>query len=198
LVPPPRPRFLLIHRERWKPGREAEYRALEEDTARIQARLGCPHPYLAIESLTEPKEIWFFNGFETSEEWHGIGRAYQRNAPLMAALQPNSDRKRELILPPVSCLARRRDDLSRGEPWSLGSGRFLVITVSTGEQRAEATAFQAPDGTRFFIAAAATRPEAEAAAARAAPEPTVFAVRPDYSFPAPQWVASDPAAWGTG
>jgi hypothetical protein len=58
--PPP---ILQIAREPLKPGREAAYRNVEEDTARQSAKLGCPHPYLGVESLSGPKEIWWFNGY---------------------------------------------------------------------------------------------------------------------------------------
>ena len=51
------PQILQIHREALKPGSEAVYQDIEEDTARLQAKLGCPHPYLAIESLTGSKEV---------------------------------------------------------------------------------------------------------------------------------------------
>lgn len=56
------PQILQIHREALKPGTDAAYREIEEDTARICRELKCPHPYLAIESLTGPHEVWYFNG----------------------------------------------------------------------------------------------------------------------------------------
>jgi len=53
LVAPERPPVILqIYREPLKPGRDAVYRAIEEETARVCATLECPHPHLAIESLT--------------------------------------------------------------------------------------------------------------------------------------------------
>src|SRR5580704_14754908 len=60
--------ILLIAREPLVAGRENEYREIEEETARLSAKLGCPHPCLAMESLTGPKEIWWFNGFDSSED----------------------------------------------------------------------------------------------------------------------------------
>ncbi len=56
------PQILQIHREGLKPGSEVAYREVEENAARICAELRGPHPYLAIESLTGSKEVWFFNG----------------------------------------------------------------------------------------------------------------------------------------
>ena len=54
-VPMPSP-ILLIAREPLVAGRENAYREIEEETARLSASFGCPHPYLAMESLTGPKE----------------------------------------------------------------------------------------------------------------------------------------------
>src|SRR5258708_1454539 len=78
-VPMPSP-ILLIAREPLVAGRENAYREIEEETARLSARLGCPHPYLAMESLTGPKEIWWFNGFDSPEDQRQVAEAYERNA----------------------------------------------------------------------------------------------------------------------
>src|SRR5271170_5189038 len=89
-TPPP---ILFIAREPLVAGGENAYREIEEETARLSSRLGCPHPYLAMESLTGPKEIWWFNGFDSPEEQRQVAEAYQTNAPFSAALKKNSDRK---------------------------------------------------------------------------------------------------------
>ena len=78
--------ILQIHRELLRPGREAAYQEIEEDTARIYGRLGCPHPYLTIEALTGSKEVWFFNGYDSLAESERVVKAYSENSPLMAAL----------------------------------------------------------------------------------------------------------------
>ena len=189
------PKFLLIHRERLKPGAEAAYTEIEEDTARIQRRLGCPHPYLGAESLGRPKQVWFFNGYESRQEWDRILAAYAGNEPLMAALKANSIRKARLIHSPLSVLARHRADLDRRAPWTLGVGRFLVITLTKQEPKRAGTTFEAGDGTRFVITPARTRAQAAAAAARAGRQTTVLAVRPSYSSAAPTWIDRDPAFW---
>lgn len=53
------PKILQVFREPLKPHVEAEYDRIESDTARTCAKLRCPHPYLGIESLTGPKEVWW-------------------------------------------------------------------------------------------------------------------------------------------
>src|SRR5215510_1992263 len=89
-APPP---ILLIAREPLVAGHENAYREIEEETARLSAKLGCPHPYLAMESVARPKEIWWFNGFDSLQDQRQVAEAYEKNAPFFAALKKNSDRK---------------------------------------------------------------------------------------------------------
>jgi hypothetical protein len=189
------PRILQIHREPLRPGCEAAYGELEADTARICAELGCPHPYLGIEALTGPKEVWFFNGYGSLAEQKQVVDAYARNTTLIAALEKNSRRKAPLTAEPVGLFANYRQDLSGGTPWSLGQGRFLVITVTKSNRQIEGTVFEASDGTRFIMKPAQTREEADAAAALAGPESNIFAIRPAWSFPAKVWIAADSEFW---
>jgi hypothetical protein len=81
------PEILQIHCERLKPGAEAAYSEVESRITRRCAELGCPHPYLGVESLTEPREVWFFNGYSSEAEKNSVEEAYLRNAPLMEALR---------------------------------------------------------------------------------------------------------------
>jgi hypothetical protein len=193
---PQPPRILQIHREPLRPGSEAAYGEIETDTVRLCAKLGGPHPYLGLEALTGPKEVWFFNGYATADEKQQVADAYTRNAPLMAALGKNSKRKATLTGTPINVFANCRPDLTRGVPWLLGQGRFLVIAVSREPSRMDGTVFEAEDGTLFVVRPAATRVEADAKAAVAGPDAIVFAVRPEWSVPSKEWVAFDPQFWG--
>jgi hypothetical protein len=190
--PPP---LLQIYREPLQPGSEAAYRENEGETARLCAELKCPHAYLGIESLTGPKEVWYFNGYQTEEEKKQVADDYARNAPLMAALERSGRRKASLTGTHADVLARHRADLSRGVPWVLGRGRFLVITMMKGDPEVRGSVFEAEDGTRFVFLPARTQGEAEAAAAAAGPETRVFAVRPEWSHPSEGWMAADPDFW---
>jgi hypothetical protein len=189
------PAILQIFREPLKPGGEADYRVIEEETARLAVELQCPHPYLAAESLTGPKEVWWFNGFESQDEVKQVEADYRNNPALMAELQRSSERKSALTLPPIDVFANHRPDASRGRPWSIGEGRFLVITRAQGHRAIDGTVFEAPDGTRFTVTAAWTREEAESKAAAAGQDTHVFALRPKWSMPAAEWVAADPEFW---
>jgi hypothetical protein len=189
------PHILQVYRERLKPGSEAAYHAIEEDTARIAAALGCPHPYLGAESVTGAREVWWFNGYASSAEQTQVYDEYAKNTRLTAALQQNSKRKAILTLEPVEVFARYRPDLTVGNPWILGRGRFLVITVTKNDRRVTGTVFEGPDGTRFIVTSVQTREHADAAKALAGPESIILAVRPSWSFPAEEWIAGDSEFW---
>jgi hypothetical protein len=190
--PPP---LLQIVREPLKPGAEAAFNTIEEERARISATLGCPHPYLGAESLTGPKEVWWFNGYQSSTERQQVYDAYAKNAPLMAAFQKSAKPKADLTLKPIEVFASYRPDRSEGTPWLLGHGRYLVITMVDRTTRLTGTVFEGTDGTHLVVRSAETREEAEAAKVSAGQETTVLAIRPSWSFPAAEWIAADPEFW---
>jgi hypothetical protein len=188
------PQILQIVREPIKPGQEEAYRAVEEETARISAAQGCPHPYLAAESLTGPTEIWWFNGYQSRGEQQQVADAYAKNAPLLSSLQRQSARKSVLTMKPIEMSATYRPDLSGGTPWTVGSGRFLVITETARPGTREGTVFEMPDRTLLVIRSAHTR---DAASRLVEPGSAVLEVRPTFSFPAPEWIVSDAPFWRT-
>jgi hypothetical protein len=187
--------LLQIVREPWRPGSDAAFAAIEEERARISVTLGCPHPYLGAESLTGPKEAWWFNGYQSSAERQQVYDAYATNAPLMAAFQHSVAPKAALTLPPIEIFATYRPEWSEGAPWLLGHGRYLVVTVTSRAARRVGTVFEAADGTSVVITAANTRDDADAARNVAGHDTTVLAVRPSWSFPAAVWIAADPEFW---
>jgi hypothetical protein len=125
-------------------GRENAYREIEEETARLSASLGCPHPYLAMESLTGPKEIWWFNGFDSPEDQRQVAEAYQKNTPFSAALKKNSDRKAPVTGKVIEVVAQYRSDLTSGIRWVFGHGHFLAIAVSKDRPSRAGTFFKQP------------------------------------------------------
>ncbi|HEY7444418.1 MAG TPA: hypothetical protein VH701_18445 [Vicinamibacterales bacterium] len=189
------PLLLQIVREPLKPGAEAAFNAIEEERARVSATLGCPHPYLGAESVTEPKEVWWFNGYQSSTERQQVYDAYAKNTPLMAAFQKSAKPKANLTLKPIEVFASYRPDRSEGTGWTLGHGRYLVFTKIDCTARLVGTIFEDLDGTSFLVRAAETREEAEAARLSAGQDTTVLAIRPSWSFPADDWIAADPEFW---
>jgi len=189
------PRILQIVREPLRPGVEAEYDRIESEIARECARLRCPHPYLGLESLTGRKEVWWFNGYDSAADQKQVAEAWAKNKEALATLGRMGQRKAPLTDKSIEAFANFRPDLSAGPPWLMGQGRFLVITMTKREPRTNGTVFQTDDAVRFVIVPARTRTEADAAAATAGPEARVFAVRPSWSHPAEDWIASDPEFW---
>jgi len=197
-MPPQPPRILQVVREALRPGVEAEYDRIESEIARECARLRCPHPYLGMESLTGPKEVWWLNGYDSAADQKQVAEAWARNKEALATLGRIGQRKAQLTDKSIEVFATLRPDLSAGRPWLMGQGRFLVITMTTGELRRNGTVFESDDGVHFVIVPARTRAEADAAAATAGPETRVFGVRPSWSHPAEDWIASDPEFWRPG
>jgi hypothetical protein len=186
------PQILQIVREPIKPGKDDAYRAIEEETARISAAQGCPHPYLAAESLTGAKEIWWFNGYQSAAQQKRVADAYGKNTRLLSSLQRQSRRKSVLTMEPLELVATYRSDMSGGTPWTVGNGRFLVITVTTHPGKRDGTVFETPDRSFFVIKSAHTREAAERLAESGS---NVLEIRPTFSFPAPEWIASDASFW---
>jgi hypothetical protein len=194
-APPP---LLLIFREPIKPGAEAAYRQIELETAREAVRLGCPHPYLAAESLDEPTEVWWFNSFLSPEDQKRVEQAYKANKPWSEVLDRNAKRKAEFTQPPVGQTATYRRELGGGAAWTPGIGRYLVISVVRDKRWIAGAVFEADDGTRYVIHPAESEEAARKLARTAGPAARVFAVRPELSFAAKEWIARDPEFWKSG
>jgi hypothetical protein len=190
------PRVLYISREFWKPGHEAALNRIEAEAARVCIGLGVPHSYLGIESLTGSKEVWYINGFASTEELAQITEAYNKNQELLAAMKRFAEQRAEFKSQPDSeGLATYRPELSSGPEWKMGQERFLVIIVTKGNPHSDGAVFESQDGVRFIVTAAKTRTEADAKRSAAGPDAKIFAVRPEFSMPAAEWVASDPSFW---
>jgi len=187
------PQILQIVREPIKPGQDEAYRVIEEETAHLSVVEGCPHPYLAAESLTGAKEIWWFNGYRSAAEQKQVADAYATNNRLLTSLQRQSARKSVLTLNPIELVVTYRPDMSSGTPWTVGHGRFLVITVPTRPGKRDGTVFETPDHTYLVVRSTQTRDAADRLAER---DSNVLQVRPTFSFPEPEWIASDASFWG--
>jgi hypothetical protein len=190
-------RIVQIDREPINAGAEADYGHIESDTARQCARLRCDHAYLALESLGGPKEVWWFNAFDSPADREAAIAAWNRNTAALAALERNRRRKAALTGKVIEVIATYQPSLSTDPPWLVGHGRYAVISVTMGAPPMGGTVYEAADGTRFVIRQARTREEADAIARTAGTDAgaRVFAVRPAWSHPAGDWVAADPEFW---
>jgi hypothetical protein len=73
----------------------------------------------------------------------------------------------------------------------MGHERFPVIAVTKGNPHGDESVFESQDGVRFVVMAAKTRAEADGNLSAAGQDAKIFAVRPEFSMPAAEWVALD-------
>jgi len=191
------PKILYIYREFWKSGTQAALDRIDAEAARMCIDLGCPHPYLGIESLTGPKEVWYLNGFRSFGEQEQVREQYTKKDLFATMSRFTQQRDPFQSEPGKDAYSYYRPQLSRGIPWILGKGRFLVIAVTSASPTLDGTVFETEQGMRFIVTPAETRTEADAKLSSAGSSAKLFAVRPQFSMPAPEWVAADPSFWGT-
>ena len=151
------PRILYIYREFWKPHTQAALDRIETKGARTCLDLKCPHPYLGIESLTGSKEVWYLNGFTSTEEQKRVAEEYN-NRGLFPAI--NHPRKSSVPVGAGQSFSNYRPELGHGIPWSMGQGRFLVIVLTKGNPQSDRTVFETEEGVRFIVTPAQTGSEA--------------------------------------
>ncbi len=187
------PRFLYVYRDSLRHGVDSTYRAIEDEAARICADLRCPNPYLGLESLSGPHEAWWINAFDTDADTTRVVTAYARNRPLMDALRAVTERKAALVGKPIEGYAVYRPDLSRGPPWSAAGARFVVARITRSRHPSEGSVWETADSTLYVLRPVGTHQQARALARE--PGARIFAVRPNWSLPAPEWVAADPVFW---
>jgi hypothetical protein len=187
------PRIMYIYRDSLKGGVDSTYGAVEDEAAQHCADLKCPNPYLGVESLSGPHEAWWLNAFASEADTTRVVNAYARNRPLMDALGSVAKRKDTLVGTPIKGFGVYRPDLSRGPAWSVAGARFMLVTVTRSRQPSEGSVWEMADSTLYILRAVRTRQQAEVLAREQGAR--VFAVRPNWSMPAPEWVAADPAFW---
>jgi hypothetical protein len=192
------PRILGVYVERLQPGYEAAYDAAEQEIARICARMKCPHAYLGLESLTGPKEAWWFNAYASEADKDAVARAWGRSAETVAAMKAAAKRKAGATYEPKSYVASYRVDPATASCWTVGGARFFVIASAGGKRRAAGCVFDVPGAAPLAITPVKTRREADLEAAAAGGDARVFAVRPSWSYPDAAWVEADPDFWRAG
>ena len=187
------PRFVYIYRDSLKSGVDTTYRAMADGAAQICADLKCPNPYLGLESLNGPHEAWWLNAFASEADTTRVVKAYAANRPLMEALSAVAKRKDPLIGTPIQGYGVYRPDLSRSPAWSVAGARFMLVTVTRSRRPVEGSVWEATDSTLYVLRPVSARQQAETLAGKQGAR--IFAVRPNWSMPAPEWVAADPDFW---
>jgi hypothetical protein len=191
------PQFLLIVRERLRPGSDEAYDKNELQLAEACATLKCPHPYLALASVAGPQEVWWLNAFASREERDELEPAYARNELLMARLRLLGKRKEDFRDSLTTTMTEYRPDSSGIPIWRIVGARFFVINTTHDEGESAGAVFESSAGERFIIASANSRAAAEDIAARSGPRAMILAVQPQWSFPAEAWIDADPDFWNS-
>jgi hypothetical protein len=195
----PAPGILLIAREPLKPGAEAEYDRIESETAVLAAKLGCPHPYLALQPVGGAKngaknEVWWFNGFASQDELNSVAEAYKTNQAWNAALTKNQKRKEPLTGKAIEQLADLEPQAD-SEAWAMGQARYVVVAINPAVRLSGSNVFKGRDGTRYEILMANARQEEAAERVARGKDFVVLEVVPRWSFPAREWIDGNREMW---
>lgn len=186
------PQLLQVVREPINAGDESAYEEIENETAAACVALKCPHPHLALETLSEQKEVWWFNFFESEEQRLQVTRDYASNRPLMEVLIRNSDRKSRYTGQITDKISRYRPDLGREADWDLLGARYVVVIFGNAAIDAGGPVFEEPDGTYFALRFFRTQEDASRLANNDA---TMLGFRPSWGLPAQEWIDADPNFW---
>jgi hypothetical protein len=169
------PQILYISRDYLKADAVTANRRLERRAEDLCRTLGFTHPYLTIESVSEPAEMWYLNGFESQAEVEKLTREYQQNTKLLAALNDISQQKVALKRQDsTEEFAHFRSDLSSGDPLIIGRRKFFVIVFFDGNPPLNGTVFEKKDGSRMLVRTAKTASDAYVLAASAGSTARVF------------------------
>jgi hypothetical protein len=124
------PAILQIYRDAVKPSKIAEYSRIEGEAAQACARAST-WPYLAIQSITGPQEVWFISGFDSYTAMEQSAGPFARNASLNAELNRLLEAKANLVAEPRAVFAHYRDDISSNTGLIQPRTRFFTVTLVT-------------------------------------------------------------------
>jgi hypothetical protein len=127
-VAPP-PDILQIYTDPVKPGKLAEYSRLENEAAHACSRAST-WPYLAMQAITGPQEVWFVSGFESYAAMEKSAEPFVKNATLAADMTRLMEAKTNLVSDPHTIFLRYRDDLSRNSGLVRPQTRYFSVTIT--------------------------------------------------------------------
>jgi hypothetical protein len=127
-APATAPAILQIYRDQVKPGKIAEYTRVEGEAAHACARAST-WPYLTIQGITGPQEVWFVSGFDSYAAMERSSEPFARNAGLSAELGKLMEAKTALVNDPHTIFLEYREDLGRNRGLVSAKTRFFNVTV---------------------------------------------------------------------
>jgi hypothetical protein len=187
------PSLLLIVRELLMPGHETEYARLETALTTEGLRRRCPHPHIALQSMSGPKVVWWLNAFASADAMRAVERAYANDTTLKAALDVLTRRKAAIVAETDTVLADYDATASAPGSWTMLATRYFVVRFDPPPLD-RAAVFVAPDGRRFAFRAVRSRADADRMVA-AERDAVALGVEPRWSLPAADWIEADPTFW---
>jgi hypothetical protein len=127
-APFPPPAILQVFRDQVKPGKMAEYARLEGEAAQACVRAGT-WPYVTIQAITGPQEVWFVSGFDSYAAMEKSAEPFARNATLGAELNRIMEAKTPLVNDPHTVFLEYREDLGRNTGLVRAQTRFFNVTI---------------------------------------------------------------------
>ena len=124
------PEILQLYRDPVKPGKLADYAKLENEAAHACSRANT-WPYLTLQAVTGPQEVWFVSGFESYAAMEKSAEPFVRNTALAADMGRLMENKANLVSDPQTVFLRYRDDLSRNSGLMRPHTRFFAVTMVT-------------------------------------------------------------------
>ena len=124
-----------------------------------------------------------------------VRQRYGANAALSSALASIAQRKKDLVEGSADATGKLRPKLTDSS-WRLPGARlFVAMERKEVKKPLPGVVYAMSGGTFLALVPAASRLEAQQAARALGRAARIFAIRPDWSLPAPEWVQADPEFW---
>jgi hypothetical protein len=189
------PALLQIVVERVRSDSIDEYGRIEEQLLAACRRLGAPNTYLALVTVDQPTEVWWFTMYESQADVDRVVNAYEQNVPLTSKLRELGALKSGMAETASDHLTSFRQDLSGQQDWKVGELEYVVIQEQRSPSNSPGMVFQRPDGTTFIVHAAASLQSAREISRVAGAGARLFRVEPTWSLPKASWMSANPSLW---
>lgn len=125
---PAPPNILSVFRESVKVGKGAAHDAHENAWARSLAAVKGADPFIAMSSLTGPREIWYMQVFPNWEAYQKSTDNSRDNAALTAVDKQYRPMEAEYLNDSRGMTLRQRPEMSYGGPADLPNMKFVSVT----------------------------------------------------------------------
>src|SRR5712691_10944549 len=121
------PKVLQIIREEVKLGKRPAHEKNETGYPRAFKKAKWPTTFLAMTSITGPSEAWFLVPYDSFEAWEKDRQATEKNAALIAELDPLDAKDAEFVSGSRSLIAVYREALSHRPGVNIAQMRYIRV-----------------------------------------------------------------------